>query len=65
MKTVTGIWLSAFVWTTFALWGDQITVAAIAVSLHVLIFFLHRIEVKVNKLLEHAGVIVMEYELNE
>jgi N-dimethylarginine dimethylaminohydrolase len=65
MRTVTGIWLSASVMTAPALWFDRVELAAIVMSLHVLIFFLHRIEVKINKLLDHAGVFVMEYELNE
>jgi hypothetical protein len=39
-------------------------IAAIAVSLHVIIFILHRIEVKLNRLLNDRQILIPKEELD-
>lgn len=67
MTTETKIWLSAFVWVAGLgwFWPGEPTLAAVVGCTHVIVFFLHHIEVKLNKLLDRAGIFVSKAELQD
>jgi uncharacterized membrane protein len=64
-RTRTKILLSCIGLVALAGFAGNWTVAAIVVANHVLILFLHNIEVKVNRLLDEKGISVTDEELAE
>jgi len=65
VKTSTWIYVSAFFWAGISIWQDQLAVAAVAVAGHVLFWQGHRLEVKINRLLDDRGIFVADYELEK
>jgi hypothetical protein len=65
MKTRTIIWSSALAGTGLAWAYVSETAAIVAFSAHVIGYFLHHVEVKLNKLLDHHGIRVTDKELAE
>lgn len=63
MKSRTLIFLSAAGFVGAAWLAESTMVGAIAIATHVLILFLHNIEVKVNRLLDDRGIRVTDEEL--
>lgn len=63
MGTRMTIWLSAIVWTGIALYGDNVAAAYVSLGTHVIMYMLHVIEVKVNKLLDHQSLYVSNVEI--
>lgn len=64
MKTSTWIYVSAFFWTGISIWQNQLAVAAVAVAGHVLFWQSHRLEVKINRLLDDRSISVRDYEFD-
>lgn len=65
MRTSTLLVVSALFWASIFFWNDQSILAAIAIVAHGLSWQIHRIEVKLNKLLDDRGIYVTESELRE
>lgn len=64
MKTSSWIWLSGLFFTGGAIYLNQPVIASVLFSLHVIIFFLHALEMKLNKLLNDRGLHLSRDELD-
>lgn len=65
MKTSTMIYISALFWVFVSIFLEQYTASAVFLVGHILFWQNHNLEVKVNKMLEHYGIFVARYELEE
>lgn len=73
MNTAKRLWVNGIVWSALALLVayqegailSGVILAAIAVTFHWLVYTMHRMEVKLNALLEKEGIWVLERELRE
>lgn len=57
------IFISAILWCGAFAWAGKETLFGIALVGHVLALFLHNIEMKLNKLLDHYGIVVTDKDL--
>ena len=65
MKTKNLLIVGAVFWTGVAVLVNDIAAIYISLAAHGIIWFLHRIEIKLNKLLDNQGFFVSEQELSE
>jgi len=65
LKTKNIILLSAAIWVGGAIYQGSEIVASVAGMGHVLAWLIHRVEVKLNRLLDAQGIRVTERELEE
>ena len=48
-----------------ALYTEHYTAAVVIGAVYLIVFFLNRIEIKLNRLLDHYGIVVSEKELHD
>jgi len=65
MPTTFMIAISAFIWTAWAAAAENMTAAYISIGVHALVYLLHAIEVKLNRLLDHHGIHVSKQEISQ
>ena len=65
MKFRTTMVLSAVLWTGIAISRDNLAAAYASAGIHVAIWLLHALEVKINRLLDDRGIRVSEREIAE
>jgi hypothetical protein len=58
-----GIIISGVFWCGLALYNERETLFFLGVATHAILYLLHTIEVKLNKLLDNQGVYVTQKEL--
>jgi hypothetical protein len=63
MSTETLIGLASFVLFAFATHADNLAAMYVAACAGFLAYMLHRIEVKLNKLLDHHGIFVSDADI--
>jgi hypothetical protein len=61
MKTRVLIGISVVVWTWIA--ADNMAAAYVSIGVHFVIYMLHTIEVKLNRLLDHHGILVTDADI--
>jgi hypothetical protein len=64
LRTATIVGISAVAWIVAAVYFDETAVAAILGVGHILYWQNHRLEVKVNRLLDASGTFVADNEIN-
>jgi len=57
--------VSAVLWTGVAVLLNDIAAIYISLAAHGMIWFLHKIEIKLNKLLDNQGLFVSEQEMSK
>lgn len=65
MKYSTVLIISAAVWLGIAYQQHNLAAAYVAVGVHVILYVLHAIEVKLNKLLDERGIHVSPQEITQ
>jgi hypothetical protein len=63
MRTRLLIGLSLLLFGGSALYVDNLAAAYVALGCHAIIYLLHTIEVKLNRLLDHHGILVTDAEI--
>lgn len=65
MPTRVLIWAAALAVAAYAVWINNLTLAAVAVGLGVVVHLLHAIEFKLNKLLDHFSIFVNDRDISK
>lgn len=58
-----GIIISGVFWCGLALLAERETLFFLGLATHIIVYLLHTIEVKLNKLLDHQGIYVTQKDL--
>lgn len=65
MKFSTKLWISAVFWTGLAAIAEDLAAAYVSLSAHVIFYWGHAVEMKLNKLLDQFHLSVPQYEIDE
>lgn len=63
MRTRTMIGVSAALFVALAIYVQDFAAVYVAAGVHALAYLLHAIEVKLNKLLDHYGISVPDWQI--
>jgi hypothetical protein len=63
MRTRVLIGLSLLLFGGAAVYVDNLAATYVAVGTHAIVYLLHAVEVKLNRLLDHQGIVITDAEI--